>query len=195
MSRTGYGPRTPRRAAARGRAALLAALIGLLAALPALFPAAAAPRPAGSFTGVVTHVVDGDTIRVRVGDRIEKVRYIGMDTPETKHPFRAPEPGGAEAAALNHRLVMGRTVRLALDVRERDRYGRLLAYVYVGDLMVNAELVRLGYAHAVTMPPNVAHAKWFVSLEREAREAGRGLWARERRERSEERRVGKKGGT
>ena len=81
-----------------------------------------------------------------------------------------------EATALNRRLVMGKTVRLELDVRERDRYRRLLAYVYVGDLMVNAELVRLGYAHAMTVPPNVAHASRFVSLERQAREAGRGLW-------------------
>ena len=72
---------------------------------------------------------------------------------------------------------MGKTVRLELDVRERDRYRRLLAYVYVGDVMVNAELVRLGYAHAMTVPPNVAHASRFVSLERQAREAGRGLWA------------------
>jgi len=176
MSRIGYGFRAPRRAPARGWGARLAALIGLLTALPALLPVAAAPRLARSFTGVVTQVVDGDTIRVRIDDRVEKVRYIGMDTPETKHPFRAPEPGGTEAAALNYRLVMGKTVRLELDVRERDRYQRLLAYVYVGDLMVNAELVRLGYAHAVTVPPNVAHAQWFVSLEREAREAGRGLW-------------------
>jgi len=81
-----------------------------------------------------------------------------------------------EASALNRLLVMGKTVRLELDVRERDRYRRLLAYVYVGDLMVNAELVRLGYAHAMTVPPNVAHASRFVSLERQAREAGRGLW-------------------
>ena len=78
-----------------------------------------------------------------------------------------------QATALNRLLVMGKTVRLELDVRERDRYRRLLAYVYVGDLMVNAELVRLGYAHAMTVPPNVAHASRFVSLERQAREAGR----------------------
>src|SRR5262245_65202207 len=97
MSPTRYPCRAPRRAAARGSSARLVALVGLLAALPVLLPAAAAPRQARSLTGVVTHVVDGDTIHVRVDDRIEKVRYIGMDAPETKHPFRAPEPGGEEA--------------------------------------------------------------------------------------------------
>jgi micrococcal nuclease len=68
-------------------------------------------------------------------------------------------------------------VRLELDVRARDQYGRLLAYVWVGDLMVNAELVRLGYAQVMTVPPNVRHQALFVKLQREARAAGRGLWA------------------
>jgi len=121
--------------------------------------------------------VDGDTIKVRFNDRTEKVRYIGMDTPETHHPTRGEEPGGREATAVNRRLVDGKTVQLEMDVRERDRYGRLLAYVYVGNLMVNAELVRLGYAQVMTIPPNVKYASLFVKLHREAREAGRGLWA------------------
>ena len=68
-------------------------------------------------------------------------------------------------------------MRLELDVRQRDRFGRLLAYVYVGEMMVNAELVRLGYAQVMTVPPNVKHASLFLALQREAREAGRGLWA------------------
>ena len=166
MSRIGY----------LSRAAGRAALVGLFSLL-VLVPTAASPYDTRSLTAIVTQVVDGDTIYVRVDGRIEKVRYIGMDTPETKHPIRGKEPGGVQATALNRLLVMGKTVRLELDVRERDRYRRLLAYVYVGDLMVNAELVRLGYAHAMTVPPNVAHASRFVSLERQAREAGRGLWA------------------
>src|SRR5689334_12864051 len=83
-------------------------------------------------------------IAVRAGGRVEKVRYIGIDAPETRHPIRGAEPGGREASAANRRLVQGRTVRIELDVRARDRYGRLLGYVYVGDLMINAEMVRLG---------------------------------------------------
>jgi micrococcal nuclease len=164
-------------AARCGPTAWLAALVGLVSLL-VLVPIAASPYDTRSLTAIVTQVVDGDTIHVRVNGRIEKVRYIGMDTPETKHPVRGEEPGGVQATALNRLLVLGKPVRLELDVRERDRHRRLLAYVYVGDTMVNAELVRLGYAHAMTVPPNVAHASRFVSLERQAREAGRGLWGR-----------------
>ena len=130
-----------------------------------------------TLTATVVRVVDGDTLRVDLGGHTEKVRYIGMDTPEIHHPTRGEEPGGRAAAAVNRRLVEGKTVRLELDVRQRDRYGRLLAYVYVGEMMVNAELVRLGYAQVTTVPPNVKHASLFVTLQREAREAGRGLWA------------------
>jgi micrococcal nuclease len=72
--------------------------------------------------------------------------------------------------------VGGKRVRLELDVRTRDRYGRLLAYVWVDDVMVNAELLRLGYAQVMTVPPNVRHQELFVKLQREARDAGRGLW-------------------
>jgi micrococcal nuclease len=131
----------------------------------------------GGFTADVVRIVDGDTIYVRFGGRTEKVRYIGMDTPELHHPRRGEEAGGREAAAVNKALVDGKTVRLELDVRERDRYGRLLAYVYVGEVMVNAELVRLGFAQVMTVPPNVRYAAVFLKLEREAWESGRGLWA------------------
>jgi len=77
---------------------------------------------------------------------------------------------------VNRGLVIGRRVRLELDVQPRDRYGRLLAYVWVGDTMVNAELVRLGYAQVMTVPPNVRYQDLFLKLQREARDAGRGLW-------------------
>jgi len=115
---------------------------------------------------------------VRIGARVEKVRYIGVNTPEVHHPTRGEEPGGREAAEVNRRLVEGQAVRLELDVQERDRYGRLLAYVWIGDLMINAELVRLGYAQVMTIPPNVRYQEVFLKLQREAREAGRGLWRR-----------------
>lgn len=128
--------------------------------------------------GVVTKVVDGDTIHVRVGDRLEKVRYIGVNTPEVHHPTRGQEPGGREASEVNRGLVAGRQVRLELDVQERDRYGRLLAYVWVAGTMINAELVSRGYAQVMTVPPNVRYQQLFLRLQRDAREAGRGLWRR-----------------
>jgi micrococcal nuclease len=131
---------------------------------------------AGPLEGVVVRVVDGDTIYVQLADRVEKIRYIGVNTPEVHHPIKGEEPGGREAAAMNRRLVGGRHVRLELDVRSRDRYGRLLAYVWLGDTMVNAELVRRGYAQVMTVPPNVRYQDLFVKLQREARDAGRGLW-------------------
>ena len=141
--------------------------------LPLLIAGAAA---AGPIEGTVVRVVDGDTIDVQLGDRAEKIRYIGVNTPEVHHPIKGEEPGGREAADVNRRIVGGQRVRLELDVRTRDRYGRLLAYVWVGDIMVNAELVRRGYAQVMTIPPNVRYQDLFVKLQREARDAGRGLW-------------------
>lgn len=129
--------------------------------------------------GRVVKVVDGDTIHVQVGSEREKVRYIGVDTPETKDPRRPVQCFGRKASDYNERLVGGQHVRLVRDVEERDRYGRVLAYVYrVGDgLFVNAELARLGYAQPLSIPPDVRFARRFAALAREAREDGRGLWA------------------
>ena len=129
-----------------------------------------------SIVGTVVRVIDGDTIQVRLGDRIETVRYIGVNTPETVHPTRGIEPYGLAASAFNRTLVEGRQVRLELDVESRDHYGRLLAYVYTGSLFVNTELVRQGYAQVMTVPPNVRHADEFVRLQRQARLTDRGLW-------------------
>lgn len=146
----------------------------------ALLASVAAGDQAGSRTieGLVVRVVDGDTIRVRIDGRTEKVRYIGIDTPEVHHPVKGEQPGGREAARLNGQLVLGKHVRLELDLQERDRYRRLLAYVWVDDVMVNAELVRRGYAQVMTVPPNVRYQDLFLRLQREARESGRGLWRR-----------------
>lgn len=137
---------------------------------------AAEPTPANRQQAKVVDVVDGDTIKVLLDGREERVRYIGMDTPETKNPARPVEWMGKEASAKNEELVGGKTVLLEKDISETDQYSRLLRYVYVGDLMVNAELVRLGYAHAYTTPPDVKYQNLFLRLQREAREAGRGLW-------------------
>ncbi len=127
----------------------------------------------------VTRVVDGDTIEVQLGATREKVRYIGVDTPETKHPAKGVECYGRQASDFNARLVAGERVRLVRDVEQRDRYGRLLAYVYrIRDgLFVNAELARRGYAQPLPIAPDVRHAGRFANLARDARRQGRGLWS------------------
>jgi micrococcal nuclease len=128
--------------------------------------------------GEVVRVVDGDTIRVRLGDRTERVRYIGIDTPEDVKPGTPVQCYARRAAAANAALVAGQRVRLVGDVEHRDRYGRLLAYVYraTDGAFVNALLVRDGYARTLTIAPNVAHAAQFARLAGTARKAGRGLW-------------------
>ena len=153
---------------------MLRALVLLAALLLGVGPAVA-EAPAG-LDGVVVRVVDGDTVHVRLGERVEKVRYIGVNTPEIHHPSKGEEPGGRAAHAVNRQMVEGKRVRLELDVQSRDRYGGLLAYVWVGETMTNAELVRLGYAQVMTVPPNVRHQALFLKLQRAAREAGRGLY-------------------
>lgn len=122
----------------------------------------------------VKRVIDGDTIELENGD---KVRYIGIDTPESVKPNTPIQCFAKEAAARNRELVLDKEVRLEHDVSDRDRYGRLLRYVYVGDVFVNAELVRQGYAKSASFPPDIAKQDLFRSLEREAREAKRGLFA------------------
>lgn len=133
-------------------------------------------------SGRVLWVADGDTILVRLHTRAELVRYIGVNTPEIPHPTKGWAHGGGKARGVNRRLVGGRMVRLEHDVEERDRYGRLLAYVWTKwgrrPVMVNAEMVRLGYARVMTIPPNVRYRVLFLRLQREARKAQRGLWGR-----------------
>jgi micrococcal nuclease len=128
--------------------------------------------------GRVVKVVDGDTIHVVVAGRRETVRYIGVDTPETKHPTKGVQCYGRAASAFNARLVGGEQVRLVRDVEERDRYGRLLAYVYRArdGLFVNAELARLGYAKPLSIAPDVRYAARFAALAGQAREQRKGLW-------------------
>jgi micrococcal nuclease len=123
---------------------------------------------------LVTRVVDGDTIELETGD---KVRYIGIDTPETKHPTKDVECYGKEASLKNKELVEGKEVRLEKDVSETDRYGRLLRYVYVGDLFVNYELVAEGYAQSSSYPPDIKHQDKFKEAEAEARKKEKGLWS------------------
>ncbi len=126
----------------------------------------------------VVRVTDGDTIQVCcIAGHREKVRYIGINTPETKHPSKGVEYFGKEASEANRKLVDGKSVSLEFDVQQRDRYKRLLAYVYLKDgTFVNAWLVGRGYAQVMTVPPNVKYQGLFLKLERQVREAKRGLW-------------------
>ncbi len=124
----------------------------------------------------VVRVVDGDTIVVELDGAEETVRYIGVDTPETVKPGAPVECFGPEASSLNKRLVEGETVRLAFDRERRDRYGRLLAYVHVGDLLVNAELIRQGVARTLEIEPNTSRADGLARLEAQAGRVGKGLW-------------------
>lgn len=128
-------------------------------------------------TAEVVRVVDGDTIEVSIDGTRERVRYIGVDTPESVAPGEPVECFGRRAASFNERLVAGGHVELRFDRERRDRYGRLLAYVRSSGRDVNAELVRRGLARTLTIPPNDSRAQQFARLEREAAGAGRGLWA------------------
>ncbi len=123
----------------------------------------------------VSRVVDGDTIELEDG---RKVRYIGINTPETVDPRRKVECFGKEASAFNANLVGGKIVRLEKDVSETDKYGRLLRFVYLEDgTFVNEMLVREGYAYASAYTPDITRKEFFAEAEKSARENKRGLWS------------------
>lgn len=126
-------------------------------------------------------IVDGDTIVLSGGLR---VRYIGIDAPETKHPDMPVEPFGRQAAERNRQLVEGKRVRLEYDTERTDKYGRSLAYVHVDGRFVNAELVAGGYAEAKRYGDNRRYEELLDYLQSCAREAGRGMWAPVSREMS-----------
>jgi micrococcal nuclease len=134
---------------------------------------ACVPQNTERSIGLVTRVIDGDTIEVEIDGEPYKVRYIGMDTPESTTQI---EPLGKEASEKNKELVDGQAIILVKDVSETDRYGRLLRYVFVGDMFINNELVRQGYATGATYPPDVACADTFRATEQEARSMQVGLW-------------------
>ncbi|MFZ1721370.1 MAG: thermonuclease family protein [Microgenomates group bacterium] len=162
---------------------LIMGLFSLLLPTPAISPEGTPPtgpvlgaetttaQPAE--TGFVTRVIDGDTILLESGER---VRYIGMNTPEDG---AVVECFGSAATQRNIELVENKTVTLVKDVSETDRYGRLLRYVYVDDVMINELLLEEGYAQVATYPPDVMHQVRFRDLQEVAREKGRGLWGEE----------------
>jgi micrococcal nuclease len=136
--------------------------------------------PKGAVAAKVQRVVDGDTFVATVNGRRERVRVIGVDTPESVDPNRPDEPFGEEASDFAKHYLDGETVRMAGDVEPRDRYGRMLAYVWLADgTFWNALLAAEGYAQQLTIPPNVTYADLFRRLVGEARRQNRGLWAQE----------------
>ncbi len=135
----------------------------------------------------VSKAIDGDTLKLSNG---ENVRLIGIDTPESRYNSKLVRDSqrsrkdidsilkmGRDASNYTRCLAQGKRVRLVFDVQKRDKYGRLLAYVYLEDgTFVNGKIVEEGYAQVMTVQPNVKHAQTFLNLEREARQMRRGLW-------------------
>ncbi len=149
------------------------------------------PRPDSVLPARVVRVVDGDTVRARLEGREERVRLVGLDAPERapgQHldqqakqlgiPQEALRRWAHAAYAFARRHLAGQQVALELDTEERDGFGRLLAYVWVGRVLFNLELVREGYAWAHPVPPNLRYAERLAACQREAQEARRGLWER-----------------
>jgi len=165
------------------RAVLGAVLIAVVVCSAACGSSPSA-RPSSDSVGAgpvsVSRVVDGDTIVVDLGGgHTDRVRFIGIDTPETKSPSKPVQCFGKAASSHTTELLSpGTEVRLERDVDERDQYGRLLAYVYrVSDgLFVNLELARDGFASLLTYPPNVAHESEFQAAVDDARSRQAGLW-------------------
>jgi endonuclease YncB( thermonuclease family) len=195
----GPNPRVP------FRSPLVGLAIGLLVLLAACSGAGSAPSGAGSASASpgsapsgsaspatklapvgateparVVRVVDGDTIVIDRGRGNERLRYIGVDTPESVKPDTPVQFMAKEASAANEALVAGRDVVLERDVSDTDQYDRLLRYVWLRDgdgwVLVNLELVRLGYAQVTTFPPDVRWTDTFLAAQRVARDVGLGLW-------------------
>jgi micrococcal nuclease len=137
----------------------------------------ASPVGPGGKLVSITRVTDGDTIRVMFQGHDERVRLIGVDTPEVPWYGGQGECFGVEAGLYARQRLSGRSVRLVFDVDHRDRYRRLLAYVYVDRELFNLTLVQGGYARSDPHPPNVRMAKAFSRAEDQAQAAGRGLWS------------------
>lgn len=132
--------------------------------------------PEGAVKARVLYVIDGDTVGASIDGAAVRLRYAGIDAPELGD---APEPGAPEAKEANARLVLGQEVWVLFAEEPEDPYGRLLAYVFTpSGVFVNAYLVEHGLAAALPIPPNLRFAGLFWALEREARAAGRGIWAR-----------------
>lgn len=170
------------RSATAGSLLALLSFVGCTSAFRRADTTASTGAPTSTTPGApatVVHLDDGDTVDVRIDGRTERIRLIGIDTPETKKPNTPVQCYGPEASAFTASLVPeGTEVRLVRDAEPRDPYGRLLAYVYRASdgLFVNLELARLGYADALSIRPNTAHATEFAEAVGAARAQRLGLW-------------------
>jgi micrococcal nuclease len=127
----------------------------------------------------VVKVIDGDTIKVSINGNEENIRFLLIDTPETVHPNKPVQPYGPEASAFVKNLIEGKKVRLELDVSERDKYGRILAYVYTSDgKMINELLLLEGLARvAYVYAPNTKYVDRFYAIQKQAQKQGKGIWS------------------
>ena len=135
-----------------------------------------ATEAAQTTAGLVATVVDGDSIHVLIDGRTERLRLIGVDAPEVDHPDQPAKCFGEESALFTRRSLEGRSVELEFDVERRDRFDRLLAYVFQGKELFNKRLVAGGYAIERSYPPNLARQEELRIAEVEARRGRRGLW-------------------
>lgn len=150
-----------------------------ISSTPSIFKEQASKNNPNLVLAKVVKIVDGDTIDVDLGNgNIKRVRYIGIDTPESVDPKKPVQCFSKEATAKNKELVENGIVGLEKDVSETDRYGRLLRYVYMGDLFVNKVLVSEGYAHAASFPPDIKYQSEFKDAEGNARTQNKGLWGK-----------------
>lgn len=156
----------------------MATLAGCTSALGAV-PTTPPPPSYLAPNATLRWVIDGDTIDVTINGTDERVRLIGIDTPETKKPDTPVQCYGHEATMYTESLLSrGTPLYIERDVVARDDYGRLLGYVYRSDdaLFVNEAIIRQGYARLLTIPPNVAHESDFVAANKQARMEDLGLW-------------------
>lgn len=133
--------------------------------------------PDNTIPATVVRVVDGDTLKATVDGKEETVRLILVDTPETVHPSKPVQPFGPEASEFAKKTLEGKEVELELDVSERDQYGRILAYVWIGDKMFNEMLLEKGLARVSVFPPDVKYVDRFREIESKARQKGIGIWS------------------
>lgn len=135
------------------------------------------PQPDPYQAGEVTKVVDGDTIEVNIDGKIEKVRLLLVDTPETVHPNKPVQPFGKEASDFTKELLLDKQVKLEKDKEDRDRYGRLLRYVYVDDKSIQEQLLEKGLARLVVYPPNNKYEEKYREIQDQAKNKKMGIWS------------------
>lgn len=135
------------------------------------------PADVNLIPAVVTYVTDGDTIKATVNGKEETIRMILVDTPETKHPNKPVQPFGPEASEFTKKMLSGKKIGLEKDVSERDRYGRLLAYIWVDGKLFNQMLIEKGLARVAVYQPDIKYLDEFRNIQSKAQKAGIGIWS------------------